>query len=142
MAIIAVKIYAFCVKRNIVIKMPDTVPTGSIFLFTALIPTALTSLAVIVINGALVAMGTDIFKVIAIPFSFVTQLTSTWIGLLVIYFFMHALWIVGIHGATIVTSFLTPIVLSNMVETKMVPTLPLRVNLTTVSLRSVVQERR
>ncbi len=116
MAIIAVKIYAFCVKRNIVIKMPDTVPTGVSSSFTALIPTALTSLAVIVINGALVAMGTDIFKVIAIPFSFVTQLTSTWIGLLVIYFFMHALWIVGIHGATIVTSFLTPIVLSNMVE--------------------------
>ncbi|MBO6349808.1 PTS cellobiose transporter subunit IIC [Enterococcus casseliflavus] len=116
MAIIAVKIYTFCVKRNIVIKMPDTVPTGVSSSFTALIPTALTSLAVIVINGALVAMGTDIFKVIAIPFSFVTQLTSTWIGLLVIYFFMHALWIVGIHGATIVTSFLTPIVLSNMVE--------------------------
>ncbi|MBO0425739.1 MULTISPECIES: PTS cellobiose transporter subunit IIC [unclassified Enterococcus] len=116
MSIIAVKIYAFCVKRNIVIKMPDTVPTGVSSSFTALIPTALTSLAVIVINGALVAMGTDIFKVIAIPFSFVTQLTSTWIGLLVIYFFMHALWIVGIHGATIVTSFLTPIVLSNMVE--------------------------
>ena len=104
MAIIAVKIYAFCVKRNIYIKMPDTVPTGVSSSFTALIPTAL------------VALGPDIFKVIAIPFSFVSQLTSTWVGLLVIYFLMHALWIVGIHGATIVTSFLTPIVLSNMVE--------------------------
>ena len=116
MAIIAVKIYAFCVKRNIYIKMPDTVPTGVSSSFTALIPTALIALVVIVINGALVALGTDIFKVIAIPFSFVSQLTSTWVGLLVIYFLMHALWIVGIHGATIVTSFLTPIVLSNMVE--------------------------
>ena len=116
MAIIAVKIYAFCVKRNIYIKMPDTVPTGVSSSFTALIPTALIALVVIVINGVLVALGTDIFKVIAIPFSFVSQLTSTWVGLLVIYFLMHALWIVGIHGATIVTSFLTPIVLSNMVE--------------------------
>jgi PTS system cellobiose-specific IIC component len=116
MGILAVKIYAFCVKKNIYIKMPDTVPTGVSSSFTALIPTALLALLVIVINGTLVALGTDIFKVIAIPFGFVSNLTSTWIGLLVIYFLMHALWIVGIHGATIVTSFLTPIVLSNMVE--------------------------
>jgi PTS system cellobiose-specific IIC component len=116
MGILAVKIYAFCVKKNIYIKMPDTVPTGVSSSFTALIPTALLALLVIVINGTLVALGTDIFKVIAIPFGFVSNLTSTWVGLLVIYFLMHALWIVGIHGATIVTSFLTPIVLSNMVE--------------------------
>lgn len=115
MAIVAVKIYALCVKRQWVIKMPETVPTGVSTSFTALIPTVLIALSVIVINGILVAMGTDIFKVIAVPFGFVTNLTNTWIGLLVIYFLMHALWIVGIHGATIVTSFLTPIVLSNMV---------------------------
>ncbi|MHC5228902.1 PTS cellobiose transporter subunit IIC [Enterococcus sp. LJL99] len=115
MSIIAVKIYALCVKRKWVIKMPETVPTGVSSSFTALIPTVLTALSVIIINGLLVALGTDIFKMIAIPFSFVTNLTNTWLGLLVIYFLMHALWIVGIHGATIVTSFLTPIVLSNMV---------------------------
>ena len=115
MSIIAVKIYALCVKRKWVIKMPETVPTGVSSSFTALIPTVLTALSVIIINGALVALGTDIFKIIAVPFSFVTNLTNTWLGLLVIYFLMHALWIVGIHGATIVTSFLTPIVLSNMV---------------------------
>ncbi len=33
---------------------------------------------------------------------------------MVIYFLIHALWIVGIHGANIITSFLTPIVLANM----------------------------
>jgi PTS system cellobiose-specific IIC component len=114
MSIIAVKIYATCVKHNITIKMPDTVPTGVSNSFTALIPTAFIALTVIVINGALVAFNTDIFKIISVPFSFVTNLTNTWVGLLVIYFLMHALWIVGIHGATIVTSFLTPIVLSNM----------------------------
>jgi len=115
MSIIAVKIYATCVKRNWAISMPETVPTGVSRSFTALIPTALVALTVIVINGALVAVGTDIYKIVAIPFSFVTYLTNTWAGLLVIYFIMHALWLVGIHGATIVTSFLTPIVLSNMV---------------------------
>jgi PTS system cellobiose-specific IIC component len=114
MSILAVKIYATCVKRQWTIKMPETVPTGVSNSFTALIPTALIALVVIVINGALVAFNTDIFKIISVPFSFVTNLTNTWVGLLVVYFLMHALWIVGIHGATIVTSFLTPIVLSNM----------------------------
>ena len=116
MAILAVKIYTFCVKKNIYIKMPESVPTGVSNSFTALIPTALIALSVIVITGVLMAFGTDIFKIVAIPFSFVTKLSSSWVGLLVVYFFMHALWIVGIHGATIVTSFLTPIVLSNMVQ--------------------------
>ncbi|MGM0219450.1 PTS cellobiose transporter subunit IIC [Enterococcus sp. AZ126] len=124
MSIIAVKIYALCVKRKWVIKMPETVPTGVSNSFTALIPTVLIALAVIVINGLLVALGTDIFKMIAIPFGFVTNLTNTWVGLLVIYFLMHALWIVGIHGATIVTSFLTPIVLSNMVQNQNGANLP------------------
>ncbi|MEI5990849.1 PTS cellobiose transporter subunit IIC [Enterococcus crotali] len=124
MSIIAVKIYALCVKRKWVIKMPETVPTGVSNSFTALIPTVLIALTVIIINGLLVALGTDIFKMIAIPFGFVTNLTNTWVGLLVIYFLMHALWIVGIHGATIVTSFLTPIVLSNMVQNQNGANLP------------------
>ncbi|MBL1229695.1 PTS cellobiose transporter subunit IIC [Enterococcus sp. BWB1-3] len=124
MSIIAVKLYTLCVKRKWVIKMPETVPTGVSTSFTALIPTILIALTVIVINGVLIALGTDIFKMIAIPFGFVTNLANTWVGLLVIYFLMHALWIVGIHGATIVTSFLTPIVLSNMVQNQNGANLP------------------
>lgn len=124
MGILAVKIYTYCVKKNWTIKMPETVPVGVINSFMALIPTALIALTVIVINGALVFLNTDIFKVIAVPFGFVTNLTNTWVGLLVIYFIMHALWIVGIHGATIVTSFLTPIVLSNMAANQTGANLP------------------
>ena len=67
-----------------------------------------------IINGILVFFNTDIFKMVAIPFGFVVNLTNTWIGLMIILFLIHALWIVGIHGATIIGSLLTPIVLSNM----------------------------
>lgn len=65
--------------------------------FTALIPAFLVAFVVLFINGVFVSLGTDIFKVIAIPFSFVTNIANSWIGLLVIYFLIHALWIVGIH---------------------------------------------
>ena len=114
MSIIAVELYCMCVKRNWIIKMPDVVPPGVSRSFTALIPTFVIAFVVMIINGGLVALGTDIFKMIAIPFSFVTNLTNTWLGIMVIYFLIHALWIVGIHGANIITSFLTPIVLANM----------------------------
>ncbi|VQH42418.1 PTS system transporter subunit IIC [Streptococcus pneumoniae] len=62
------------------------------------------------------AMGTDIFKVIAIPFGFVSNLTNSWIGLMIIYLLTQLLWIVGIHGANIVFAFVSPIALANMAE--------------------------
>ncbi|MFX3628999.1 MAG: PTS cellobiose transporter subunit IIC [Ectobacillus sp.] len=113
-AVIAVQVYRMCVKRNWVIKMPEAVPQGVSRSFTALIPAFLVALVILAINGILVALGTDLFKVVAIPFSFVVNLTNSWLGIMVIYFLIHALWIVGIHGANIISAFLTPIVLSNM----------------------------
>lgn len=114
MAVIAVTLYRLCVKHNLVIKMPESVPEGVARSFTALIPAFIVAFSVLLINGILVALGTDIFKVIAVPFSFVSNLANSWLGILVIYFLISALWIVGIHGANIISSFLTPIVLANM----------------------------
>ena len=114
MAIVAVQIYRLCVKHNLIIKMPDAVPEGVSRSFTALIPAFIVAFVVLLINGVFVAFGTDIFKVIAIPFSFVSNLTNSWLGVVIIYFLISALWIVGIHGANIISAFVTPIVLSNM----------------------------
>ncbi|WP_386694482.1 PTS cellobiose transporter subunit IIC [Lonepinella sp. MS14435] len=114
MSLLTVKIYCFCVKRNWVIKMPEAVPEGVARSFTALIPAFAVAVVVLVINGGFIAFGTDIFKVIAIPFAFVTDIANSWLGLMVIFFLIHALWIVGIHGANIISSFLVPIVLSNL----------------------------
>ncbi|OTN78362.1 PTS system cellobiose-specific transporter subunit IIC [Enterococcus faecium] len=61
MSIIAVELYCMCVKRNWVIKMPDVVPPGVSRSFTALIPTFVIAFVVMIINGLLVALGTDIF---------------------------------------------------------------------------------
>ena len=115
MAVVTVLLYRMCVKRNWVIKMPDSVPEGVSRGFTALIPGFVVAFTVIIINGILIALGTDIFSVIAIPFSFVGGLTNTWIGLVIIYLLTQALWVVGIHGANIVFAFVNPIALSNMV---------------------------
>ena len=118
MGVLAVNLYILCVKKNLVIRMPDAVPPGVARSFTALIPALLITFVTLAINGILVALGTDIFKVVSIPFGFVANLTNSWLGMCVILFIIHALWIVGIHGNNIIGAFITPITLINL-ETNM-----------------------
>lgn len=114
MAALAVWLYSLCVKKNWTIRMPEAVPAGVSKSFTALIPAFVVAFVVLIINALLVLTGYDIYKIIQIPFSFVTNVTNTWYGMIIIYFLIGALWCVGIHGATIITSFTNPIVLANM----------------------------
>ncbi|MDQ8758586.1 PTS cellobiose transporter subunit IIC [Streptococcus ruminantium] len=114
MAVLAVQLYRLCVTKNWVVKMPDSVPEGVSRGFTALIPAFVVAFAVLIINGIFIALGTDIFQVVAIPFGFVANITNSWLGLMVIYFLVQSLWIVGIHGANIIFAFVTPIALVNM----------------------------
>ncbi|HEM3474939.1 TPA: PTS cellobiose transporter subunit IIC [Streptococcus suis] len=114
MAVLAVQLYRLCVAKNWVVRMPDSVPEGVSRGFTALIPAFVVAFAVLIINGIFVGLGTDIFQVVAIPFGFVANITNSWLGLMVIYFLVQSLWIVGIHGANIIFAFVTPIALVNM----------------------------
>ncbi|MDF7638324.1 PTS cellobiose transporter subunit IIC [Lactobacillus sp. ESL0791] len=111
---LTVQIYRYTVKHNWRIKMPESVPSGVANSFSALIPGFLIAAIVAAINLILVMMGTDLFKVLFIPFSFISNITDTWWGFLIIIFLIHFLWWFGIHGATIISSFYTPIVMANM----------------------------
>ncbi|EMC23435.1 PTS transporter subunit EIIC [Streptococcus mutans] len=116
MGILTVLLYRLCIKRNWVIKMPEAVPEGVSRGFSALIPSFVIAFVVIFIDGIFIFLGTDIFEAISIPFSFVRNLTGTWIGIMIIYLLTQALWIVGIHGANIIFAFVNPIALANMAE--------------------------
>ncbi|WP_242258966.1 PTS cellobiose transporter subunit IIC [Streptococcus thoraltensis] len=116
MSILAVQLYKMCVARKWVIKMPEAVPEGVARSFTALIPAFVVAFVVLLINGIFILLGTDIYKVIAIPFGFVTNIANTWLGIMVIYLIVHALWLVGIHGANIVMGLVNPILLANMAQ--------------------------
>ena len=114
MSILAVQLYKTCIRW--VVKMPDAVPEGVSRSFSALISAAVVAIVVLIINGVFVALGTDIYNVVAIPFGFVKNIANSWIGIVVIYLLVHALWIVGINGANIVMGLVTPILLANMAE--------------------------
>ena len=114
MSILAVQLYKTCIRWAV--KMPDAVPEGVSRSFSALISAAVVAIVVLIINGVFVALGTDIYNVVAIPFGFVKNIANSWIGIVVIYLLVHALWIVGINGANIVMGLVTPILLANMAE--------------------------
>lgn len=111
---ITVQIYRYTVKHNWQIKMPASVPSGVANSFSALIPGFCVAVVIAALNMAFVFAGTDLFKVLFIPFSFISDIADTWWGFLIIIFLIHFLWWFGIHGATIMSSFYTPIVLANM----------------------------
>lgn len=111
---IVVNLYKLCIQKNIIIRLPEEVPEGVSKSFTALIPAVLISLVVFVIQGLLTVLGTDLFGIVQIPFGFVTSIVNSYFGVIIVIFLIHALWIVGIHGATIISSMLTPIVLQNL----------------------------
>lgn len=114
MSILAVQLYKTCIRWAV--KMPDAVPEGVSRSFSALISAAVVAIVVLIINGVFVALGTDIYNVVAIPFGFVKNIANSWIGIVVIYLLVHTSWIVGIHGANIVMGLVTPILLANMAE--------------------------
>src|SRR5699024_6227480 len=111
---LTVQIYRFCIKHNWRIKMPASVPSGVANSFTALIPGFVIAVVIAVIDVILIVLGTDIFQLLFIPFSFVSNIANTWWGVLIIFFLIHFLWWFGIHGATIISSFYQAIVLSIM----------------------------
>lgn len=111
---LTVQIYRYTIKHNWQIKMPASVPSGVSNSFSALIPAFCVAIIIAAINAGFVLAGTDLFKILFIPFSFISDIADTWWGFLIIVFLIHFLWWFGIHGATIISSFYTPIVLANM----------------------------
>ncbi|BDR60135.1 PTS cellobiose transporter subunit IIC [Lactobacillus xylocopicola] len=111
---LTVQIYRYTVKHNWQIKMPPSVPSGVANSFSAIIPGFCVAVTISAINMALVFAGTDLFNLLFIPFSFISNIVDTWWGFLIILFLIHFLWWFGIHGATIISSFYSPIVLANM----------------------------
>ncbi|WOV56326.1 PTS cellobiose transporter subunit IIC [Enterococcus faecium] len=114
MACLAIYLYAFCVRHNWTIKLPEVVPPGVGRAFSALIPCAVISITVLLIEGLLVLFGYDLFTVIGIPFNFIAGIASTWYGVALSCFFIGLLWSVGIHGASIIGAIIEPISLQNL----------------------------
>ncbi|WP_294578772.1 PTS sugar transporter subunit IIC [uncultured Thomasclavelia sp.] len=115
-ALLAVELLRFLMGfKALIIKMPDTVPSGIARSLNSIIPVALTviifGLARIITDALGAPLNDLIFKWIQTPF---TNIVSSAAGLVIIYALYMLIWGFGIHSASIFNPILEPIYLVNL----------------------------
>ncbi|WP_139125172.1 PTS sugar transporter subunit IIC [Bacillus solimangrovi] len=108
-------IYTWFIKKDIRIKMPDSVPTGVSDAFSALIPgfvIILLSMILYIICDKLqgISMTEIIYKVLQIPMQ---NLSDSLIGIILIMAIISIFWWFGLHGPNIVMGIMAPILTAN-----------------------------
>ena len=116
-AVVVGKIFAFFIKRKIIIKMPASVPPGVSNAFSAMIPGAVIMTLSMLIYSATnvwgnVSLTELIFIVLQTPLQ---NVSDTLAGGLFITFLMSLLFWAGIHGPNIVMGIMGPILTANAI---------------------------
>lgn len=111
-------IYSWFLKKDIRIKLPDAVPVNVANSFTALIPAT-----VIIIGSMLVFIFFDkvfnttffefIYNVLQAPLQGITDSLG---GAILMAFLVPFFWVFGVHGSTIVSGIMTPILQANSLD--------------------------
>ncbi len=110
-ALLATKLYAVLLKKDIKLKMPESVPSFVSRQFEALIPATFILILFLIIRLVFAAtpFGTVtnfIVTVIQMP---LTNIGTTLIGTLFITVLNSILWFFGIHGTAVIDSFMGPL---------------------------------
>jgi PTS system cellobiose-specific IIC component len=112
------KIFTFFIKRNISIKMPAGVPEGIANSFSGLIPALVTFIIMAAIYGIFKALWavTPIQAVYIIIQTPLQGMTDSIGGVIVMGLTIPLLWFFGVHGASIISGVISPLLQANMLE--------------------------
>ena len=109
-AIISVEIMNFFMKRNIKIKMPDSVPPNVTAPFEALIPGAAAVVLMVIVDYVIRNLtGAGFTSLIFTIFQPLMRATGSIPSVLFINFIVTFFWFFGIHGDNMVSPVTTPI---------------------------------
>lgn len=113
-AFLSVRVYHFCITKNIVIRMPESVPSNVVMAFGAMVP-----IFIVMFLGFVARFGVElagytsfhalIQQILAAP---LIGMGGSLPGVLISVFLMSFFWCFGIHGSAIVTGVMNPIWLS------------------------------
>lgn len=114
-AIIVVEINHFCEKKNIVIKLPESVPPNVAAPFTALIPMVISLLLFMFGNTLCTSLtGAGLTQLVFKVFQPLLSATGTLPSIILINVLMTMFWFFGIHGGNMVGVVVTPITTMNL----------------------------
>lgn len=111
-AILSTEIYRKIVQKDIVMKMPDGVPPAVAKSFTALIPAFIAIMSVWAIRlfvenfTRFGDVHSVVQKLLQQP---LTSIGTSLVGTIVVFLLINLLWMLGLHGSTIVGSVMLPI---------------------------------
>ena len=121
-SIVSVELIRFCIRKNLVIHMPESVPEMVSRSFSALIPGILIVTVMLIINGiCMVTKGSLhelIYSIIQVPLQ---GLTSSLFAIVVVAGLNGFLWWFGIHP-TVVNSIVNPLLIANADTNQMLHT--------------------
>jgi cellobiose PTS system EIIC component len=118
-AVIATEVYRKIIQKNIVIKLPETVPPAVARSFSALIPgfgavMVIWALRLLVENvGDFGNLHNVVTVLLQQP---LTHIGTSLVGTILIFILITLMWSTGLHGATIVGSVMTPVWLTLTTE--------------------------
>lgn len=114
-ALLSVEITRFLYKKNIKIKMPESVPPMVTASFESLIPIIINVLIFLAINNLLLnTAGYSIPQAIMNIFTPLVAAVDSLGGIILAVTLINLLWVFGIHGGAIVNGVLRPFVLMNI----------------------------
>ena len=110
-AIISTEVFAWAIKKNFKITMPEGVPPAIAKSFEALIPSAIIIPLFLVIRYVITmtpwhSANALIFNFLQLP---LMGLSDTYLGIVTAIISSHTLWFFGIHGASVVGAITGPI---------------------------------
>lgn len=113
--IISIEIFRFLVKKNLTIKLPESVPPAIAKSFELLIPVVVVivlfqSLNILIQKKLLLMIPDVIMKI----FSPLLHISDSLPSIILILLVIHILWFAGLHGTNIVDAIVKTITLSNL----------------------------
>lgn len=104
------KLFAFFIKKKIVIKMPDSVPPAVLRSFTSVIPGFFIILFFLLMDNLIKFTGFNTFdiviKIISNP---LRGITDSYFGTIFVILLNGFLWMFGIHGGQLVGAIMDPV---------------------------------
>jgi PTS system cellobiose-specific IIC component len=112
-ALLSVSVQKFFTDRNLVIKMPGSVPPIVYESFLSLVPMAFLFLVLWLVRFA---MGVDVNRIVQAAFQPLVFALNTLPGILVFAFLVTLLWSVGINGDNTLDAIVAPIFLQYLAD--------------------------
>ncbi|WP_203633067.1 PTS sugar transporter subunit IIC [Lacticaseibacillus suibinensis] len=109
--LVSARLYVWIVQHHLTIKMPAGVPPMISEAFASLVPAAIISVIFVFVQALFAHTGFGslhqaVYSIVQTPLQ---GLGNTFGSYIIAVFLMQLLWVIGIHGAMVVLSIMTPI---------------------------------